>query len=106
LCWFVDEPPVEVKAFFADAYPDMKITREVSRMAVDSGYRVIDSFNLPDSAWWDDYYTPMLERLRELKRHNAGIAEAEEVYARCEAEIDMFRRHSTCYGYTFFVLKK
>jgi SAM-dependent methyltransferase len=106
LCWFVDDPPVEVKAFFADAYPDMKTIPEVCQMAADSGYRVIDRFNLPDSAWWDDYYTPMLERIKELKLHYAGIAEAEEVYARCEAEIDMFRRNSTCYGYTFFVLRK
>ena len=106
LCWFVDDPPVEVKAFFADAYPDMKTIPEVCQMAADCGYRVIDRFNLPDSAWWGDYYTPMLERLRELKLRNTGIAEAEEVYARCEAEIDMFRRNSACYGYTFFVLRK
>jgi DNA-binding transcriptional MerR regulator len=106
LCWFVDDPPAEVKAFFATAYPDMKAISEVCQMSADSGYRIIDSFNLPDSAWWDDYYTPMLERLKELKLQNAGIAEAEEVYARCEAEIDMFRRNSTSYGYTFFVLRK
>ena len=106
LCWFVDDPPAEVKTFFAAAYPDMKTIREVCQLAADSGYRVIDSFNLPDSAWWDDYYTPMLEQMKELKLHNAGIAEAEEVYARCEAEIDMFRRYSTYYGYTFFVLRK
>lgn len=106
LCWFVDNPPDEVKAFFAAAYPDMKTIGEVRQMAADSGYRVIDCFNLPDSAWWDDYYTPMLEWLQELKRHNSGIVEAEEVYARCEAEIDMFRKHSACYGYTFFVLRK
>lgn len=106
LCWFVDEPPVEVKAFFAAACPDMKTTPEVCQLAVECGYRVIDRFNLPDSAWWDNYYTPMLDRLEELKLHNAGIAEAAEVYARLEAEIDMFRRYSTCYGYTFFVLRK
>lgn len=106
MCWFVDEPPAEVKAFFAAAYPEMKSAPEVSRLAADCGYRVIDSFNLPDSAWWDDYYTPMLERMQELKRHNAGIAEAEEVYARLEAEIDMFMRYSACYGYTFFVVRK
>jgi hypothetical protein len=75
-------------------------------MAADSGYRSIDHFNLPDSAWWDDYYTPMLERIKELTLLNAGIADAEEVYARCETEIDMFRRYSACYGYTFFVLRK
>lgn len=48
----------------------------------------------------------MIERLKELKPHNAGIAEAEEVYARLEAEIDLFRRHSSCYGYAFFVLRR
>lgn len=106
LCWFVDDPPAEVKTFFDAEYPDMKTIREVRQMAANCGYRVIDSFNLPDSAWWDDYYTPMLERIKELKLHNAGIAEAEEVYVRLEAEIDMFRRHSNCYGYTFFVLRK
>ncbi len=106
LCWFVDDPPAEVKAFFATAYPDMKTIGEVRQLAADSGYRTIESFNLPDSAWWDEYYTPMLERMKIFKPHNAGIAEAEEVYARLEAEIDMFRRYSTCYGYTFFILKK
>ena len=106
LCWFIDDPPAEVKAFFDAEYPDMKTIGEVCQMAADSGYQVIDSFNLPDSAWWDDYYTPMLERIQELKLHRAGVAEAEEVYARCEAEIDMFRRNSNCYGYTFFVLRK
>lgn len=106
LCWFMDDPPAEAKAFFAAAYPDMKTSGEVCQLAVDSGYRIIDSFNLPDSAWWDDYYTPMLAQIKELKRLNAGIAEAAEVYTRLEAEIDMFRRHSTCYGYTFFVLRK
>jgi SAM-dependent methyltransferase len=106
LCWFGDDPHAEVKAFFAAAYPDMKTIPEVCQLAADSGYRISDSFNLPDSAWWDDYYTPMLARIEELKRHNAGMAEAEEVYARLEAEIDTFRRHSACYGYTFFVLRK
>jgi len=106
LCWFVDDPPVEVKAFFADACPDMKSVPDVCQMAADCGYRIIDHFHLPDSAWWDDYYTPMLARLKELATHNAGIAEAAEVYARLEAEIDMFRRYSAGYGYTFFVLRK
>jgi SAM-dependent methyltransferase len=106
LCWFVDDPPDEVKAFFAAVCPDMKSVPDVCRLAADSGYRIIDHFNLPDCAWWDDYYTPMLARLKELTTHNAGIAEAAEVYARLEAEIDMFRRNSACYGYTFFVLRK
>ncbi|GFO63115.1 hypothetical protein GMPD_10340 [Geomonas paludis] len=106
LCWFVDDPPAEAREFFDNVYPDIKPADEVRRMAVAAGYRVIDSFNLPDSAWWDDYYTPMLARMHELKVKNAGVAEAEAVYGHCETEIEMFRRYSKSYGYTFFVLQK
>ncbi len=106
LCWLADDPPAEVKAFFDKVYPDIKTTGEVSRLAAAEGYRVVGSFNLPDSAWWDDYYTPMLARMQDLKVKNAGIAEAEAVYAECQAEAEMFRRHSKSYGYTFFVLQR
>jgi SAM-dependent methyltransferase len=106
LCWFVSEPPAEARAYFDNIYPDIGTADEVRRLAAASGYRVIESFNLPDSAWWDDYYTPMLERMKELKFKNAGVAEAEAVYAECAAEIEMFRRHSKSYGYAFFVLQR
>jgi DNA-binding transcriptional MerR regulator/SAM-dependent methyltransferase len=106
MCWFVSEPPTEAKAYFDNVYPDIRTTDEACRMAVASGYKVIDRFNLPDSAWWDDYYTPMLERMKELKVKNAGVAEAEAIYTECETEIEMFRRHSKSYGYVFFVLQR
>lgn len=106
MCWFVNEPPAEAKAYFDRVYPDIRTIDEVSRMAADSGYKVIETFNLPESAWWDDYYTPMLERMKELKIRNAGVAGAEAVYAECEIEAEMFRKHSKSYGYTFFVLQK
>jgi len=102
----VDAPPAEIRAYFDTVYPDIRTVDDVRRMAVASGYRVIESFNLPDSAWWDDYYTPMLERMKDLKVKNAGVAEAEAVYAECETEAEMFRRYSKNYGYTFFVLQR
>jgi DNA-binding transcriptional MerR regulator/SAM-dependent methyltransferase len=106
ICWFTNDPPAEIRAYFDKVYPDVKTADEVRQMALASGYAVIDSFNLPDSAWWDDYYTPMLERMKELRRKNAGVAEAEAVYGECETEVEMFRHHSKSYGYVFFVLQK
>jgi cyclopropane fatty-acyl-phospholipid synthase-like methyltransferase len=106
LCWFVSEPAAEAKAYFDNVYPDIRTAEEVRRMAAGSGYSVIESFNLPDSAWWDDYYTPMLGRIKELKVKNAGVAEAEAVYDACKTEIEMFREHSKSYGYAFFVLQR
>lgn len=106
MCWFVSEPPAEAKDYLDKVYPDIRSADEVCRMAAANGYRVIEHFNLPESAWWDDYYTPMLERLQKLKLKNAGVAEAEEVYVACEEEVEMFRRHSKSYGYSFFVLQR
>jgi len=106
LCWFVDNPPAEVKEYFDIEYPDIRSADKVCQEARDCGYRVVDSFNLPDSAWWDDYYRPMMARMDELKKRNVGITEAEEVYARLETEIEMFQKYSASYGYTFFVLRK
>jgi DNA-binding transcriptional MerR regulator/SAM-dependent methyltransferase len=105
ICWFESDPPAEIRAFFDNVYPDIKSAGEVCEMALAAGYKVVDSFNLPDSSWWDDYYTPMLERMNVLKVKNAGIAEAEAVYTECETEVAMFRWHSKSYGYTFFVLQ-
>ena len=48
----------------------------------------------------------MLGRVEELKRINAGVADAQAIYAECETETEMFRRHSKSYGYTFFVLRR
>lgn len=106
MCWLESDPPSEIKAYFDRVYPDIRTVDEVCRMTIECGYKVIDRFNLPDSAWWDDYYTPMLERMKQLKVKNAGIAEAQDLYAECEVESDMFRRYSNSYGYVFFILQK
>lgn len=106
LCWFTEQRPAEIEAYFAGVYPDIRTISNVAQLATDNGYRVLDTFQLPDSAWWDDYYTPMQLRLAELKRTHKGVPEAEAVYAACDTEMEMFRRHSQHYGYAFFILEK
>jgi hypothetical protein len=91
--------------FFEKVYADIRTTGEVCRLAAAEGYRMVGAFNLPDSTWWDDYYTPMLARIQDLKVKNAKIPEALAVYTECLTEAEMFRRHSKSYGYTFFVLQ-
>jgi DNA-binding transcriptional MerR regulator/SAM-dependent methyltransferase len=106
MCLFINDPPSELMTFFNNVYPGICTADKVLKRATSSGYRVIGNFNLPESAWWDVYYTPMLERIEKLKVKNAGIVEAEKVYTKLEYETEMFRRHSKCYGYTFFILQK
>jgi len=106
MCLFEQAPPAELRAWFDDVYPDIHTIEEVRALATESGYELVGSFELPESAWWDDYYSPMLERMHELEKRNAGIPAADAVYARCEHEVEMFWRHSRSYGYAFFVLRR
>lgn len=106
MCWFEADPPAEIRSYLDRVYPDIRSIKTVCELAEARGYKVVDSFKLPASAWWDDYYTPMLAQMQILKQKNAGISEAEAVYAACEEEITMYRHHSASYGYGFFVLQK
>jgi hypothetical protein len=63
------------------------------------------TFLLPASVWWDDYYTPLLERLPDLKKAAAGDPDAEALVAFSKREIEMHREHKEEYGYAFFILR-
>ena len=65
---------------------------------------LLGDFLLPESAWWDDYYLPMQERIELVRARFTGSPTAEAVLRECEQEIVMYREHSDCYGYTFFVM--
>ena len=103
LSWLTDDPPEEAKAFWAAAYPGMATVEENRHRARSAGFDVLGSFALPESAWWDEYYGPLLERMERL-RPNAGPSLAAHI-GQLEREIELFRRHYEAYGYVFYLLR-
>lgn len=101
--WLTDTRPPEVARFWAEAYPTMGTVAENRAAAEAEGYEVLDTFALPASAWWDDYYTPLLQRMERL-RPTADPA-LREVIAAAEQEIDLYRRYGDSYGYVFYLLR-
>lgn len=71
-----------------------------------AGYEVVATFPLPESAWWEDYYTPLIKRLADLRVAAAGDPDAEALIDFSEREIAVYREHAGEYGYEFFVLRK
>ncbi len=106
LCWLVESPPQEARSFFREAYPAMRSVAENSDIITRTGYAVIATFTLPDSAWWDGYYTPMEHRISELRSRCANEPAAIETLRREQLEIDLYRRHSDAYGYVFFIMRR
>lgn len=103
--WRRPDPPPDVAAAFAD-YPTMGRADDVVAGIRAHGFELLGHFPLPDEAWWTDFYTPMSERITELRRQCAGDTGALAILAQLAGEPEMHRRHGDCYGYEFFVARR
>ncbi len=104
--WFRPDPPAEVRRFWDEGYPAMAGVAANVACFETADFDVLGHFSLPDAAWWEDYYTPLEARLVPLRAKYEGDEEALAVIESTQQEIELFRRHSAFYGYTFFVAAK
>jgi SAM-dependent methyltransferase len=105
LCWIDPNPPLEVRDYMAEVYPEAKTVKENLQIIKEASYLVKDYFVLPESSWWENYYLPILAKLPLLKKKYQNNSEALATIAEEEKEIEMFRRYSKHYGYVFFALQ-
>jgi hypothetical protein len=68
------------------------------------GYDLIDYFILTEDAWWDDYYSPLEQKIQELIPEYKDNTDAQELFKSLELEIDMYRKFSDYYGYVFYII--
>jgi ubiquinone/menaquinone biosynthesis C-methylase UbiE len=102
--WFTDSPSEESRVFWQQNYPAIKTAEEVKAIAAHAGYTCVTDFPLLKSAWWDDYYTPLLARIPLLEEKYRDNENARAIIAVMKQEIEMHRHHSSEYGYQFFLL--
>jgi SAM-dependent methyltransferase len=103
--WLVADPPEPLNGWWRSNYPDMASIAERRALVKECGYRLLGDFVLPESAWWEPYYTPMETRLDRLKVKYADDPSAQAVLTDCQVEIDYYRRYPNCYGYLFLVMQ-
>lgn len=106
LTWLNAYPPEAARSFWSTAYPAMGEISENLDRARRAGYEPLDTFTLPESAWWDEYYTPQLAKLATLERRYPKDSVLIALIAGVRAEIELYRRHSAAYGYVFYLLRR
>jgi cyclopropane fatty-acyl-phospholipid synthase-like methyltransferase len=104
--WRKENPPSEIKASFDMDYPTMGSLADDVAAIKDCGFDLREHFTLPDEAWWDDFYTPMEARIKELRDKYAGDIEASAILDQLAEEPEMHRRYSGFYAYEFFVARR
>lgn len=78
---------------------------DVVAMIEDSEFALIGHFTLPDEAWWDDFYTPMEQRIHQLRGKYSRSAEDLVILDLLSQEVEMHRRYADYYAYEFFVTR-
>ena len=104
--WRKADPPREVKASFDLDYPEMGWLADVLAAIEECRFELVGHFTLPDEAWWDDFYTPMMFRIEVLRGKYAKDDEALAVLDQLAQEPEMHRRYSDYYAYEFFVVRR
>lgn len=106
LSWLKPNPPAEIKTYWDENYPGMKTLEENLALLRGAGYREIGHFVLPESSWWDDYYTPLEKRIVILSEKYKDDEEAMTLLRESQRESDLYREYSDWYGYVFFTMQK
>jgi cyclopropane fatty-acyl-phospholipid synthase-like methyltransferase len=101
--WLTDRPPEKARIFWREGYPAMGTVDENRRRAKAAGLHVLDTFVLPSTAWWDDYYTPLLDQIERLRP--TADASLTRLLDETGREIELFRRFGDSYGYVFYLLR-
>ena len=104
--WLIKDRPAELSDFWRAAYPAMRSIEENLDAIRAAGYDTAGYFVLPESSWWDSYYTPILAKLPRLREKYRDDAEALGIVDQETIEIDLFRKYSGYYGYVFFVMRR
>ena len=105
ISWICSNPPEELKQFWAEEYPQMQDIESNRLIIQQAGYQEVDYFVLPESAWWEDYYTPLEQKLITLSQKYKDDAEKLAVIEFNQREIDIYRQYSADYGYVFYLMQ-
>ncbi len=103
--WRRDNAPQEIRETFDLDYPAMGRVEDILNLIAASAFDLIGHFTLAGEAWWDDFYTPMEERVRELRSKYAHDPEATATLDTISREPEMHRRYHEYYAYEFFVTR-
>lgn len=106
LSWLKPEPPAEIASFWSANYPAMNTVQKNIEIINRCGYTLVDNFTLPETAWLDNYYAPLIEKLPPLFNKYNDDKEALEVLTLELNEIELYKKYSAYYGYEFYIMQK
>jgi len=70
------------------------------------GYKFVEHFSLPVDAWWEEFYSPLEIRIKELHKKYKNDPAALKVLERHQNEIDIVRASPKSFQSVFCIMQK
>ncbi|MEW6515924.1 MAG: class I SAM-dependent methyltransferase [candidate division FCPU426 bacterium] len=106
MVWLKKNPSYEVQLFWKGEYPEMSDVSTRLENIRENGFEPCGYFTLSESAWYDNYYHPLMKRVAELKCKYRMDAEALDILHELEQEEKIIGRNLETCNYAFFVCRK
>ena len=69
------------------------------------GFKLIDHFLLPEEAWWKEYYSPLEDKIKELRIKYKGYKELKKLEGH-EKDIAMLKKNPKEFDCGFYIYQK
>lgn len=106
LTWLTDERPAELTDHWIKYYPEVDTASAKIALLEAHGYTPLSYFVLPEICWLENYYRPMRPRLKALLQKHKGSEAVRSFVEGEQAEISLYERFSSFFGYGFYVARK
>jgi len=105
ISWFKPSVPDEIKTYWDSQYPGMLDIGSNLKIIESSGYKLTGHFNLPEEAWWEGLYIPLENQITIMRDKYKNNEEVQKILDSFREEIELYRKYSNYYGYTFYIMK-
>jgi serine/threonine-protein kinase HipA len=105
--WLTETPHPKAKLFWQEGYPAMENIHGNIKRGTEQGYEFLGHHTISEQTWWDSYYTPKEQAVKEMKKEfPTSDLSAQRVLAEAAAEVALFRNHGQDYSYVFYTFRK
>jgi SAM-dependent methyltransferase len=104
--WFSNERPVEIQAFWEEAYPEIDTISAKIEQIQKAGYIPIATFCLPENCWTKNFYEPQVLAQEQFLKKYSDNRTARELIANERREAALYEKYKEYYGYVFYIAKK
>jgi ubiquinone/menaquinone biosynthesis C-methylase UbiE len=70
------------------------------------GYSLADTVQLPEDAWWTEFYKPLEEKMSALLHQYRNNSDALNLLKQYKGEMDMVKKNPSSFSAAFYIMKK